>query len=146
LITEGVRRPVPGLASHPLLEPSSPIVDVTRRMGGVVFACFLVADGRDLVKVSVFWGLGGRPDTGLLLLSPPAPPAGLTRRELEVLGLLVEGCSNRIVARALRISQRTAAAHVEHILEKLHCDCRCAAAVWAVREGAYIPSDLRRGA
>ncbi len=56
----------------------------------------------------------------------------LTPRELEVLRLLREGCSNRVIAERLFISDRTAQTHVQHILDKLGVPTRGAAAVAAV--------------
>jgi DNA-binding NarL/FixJ family response regulator len=64
---------------------------------------------------------------------------GLTPRELEVLGLLVDGRSNREIARALVVAQRTVAAHIEHILVKLATPTRTLAAVRAERAGLYVP-------
>ena len=61
--------------------------------------------------------------------------AGLTAREIEVLGLVAEGRSNRAIAEALGISHRTAAVHVVNILNKLGLDSRTAAATYAVRQG-----------
>ena len=43
----------------------------------------------------------------------------LTRRELEIAGLLAEGLSNKEIAARLVISQRTVETHVDHILSKL---------------------------
>jgi len=43
----------------------------------------------------------------------------VTKRELEVRAELASGAINRLVARALRIDERTAATHVEHLLMKL---------------------------
>ncbi|MCZ4590011.1 LuxR C-terminal-related transcriptional regulator [Rhodococcus opacus] len=54
----------------------------------------------------------------------------LTRRELEVAELLARGLSNREIAAALTISQRTAETHVEHILSKLSLENRTQAAAW----------------
>jgi predicted ATPase/DNA-binding CsgD family transcriptional regulator len=62
-------------------------------------------------------------------------PGGLTRREVEVLRLLVEGKSDREIAAALYISPRTVMRHVSHILNKLDVESRTAAATWAVRQG-----------
>ena len=61
--------------------------------------------------------------------------AGLTDRELEVIGLVVQGFSNRRIARSLVISERTAEAHVAHILAKLGLDSRVQIAVWGSEQG-----------
>jgi predicted ATPase/DNA-binding CsgD family transcriptional regulator len=58
---------------------------------------------------------------------------GLSRRELEVLRLLVEGCSDREVGERLSISPHTASKHVARILGKLEVPTRAAAAAVAVR-------------
>jgi DNA-binding CsgD family transcriptional regulator/tetratricopeptide (TPR) repeat protein len=65
----------------------------------------------------------------------PATPFGLTAREVEVLGLLADGASNRQIARTLFISERTAAVHVSHILAKLQAGTRQQAAATAYRAG-----------
>jgi DNA-binding NarL/FixJ family response regulator len=72
-------------------------------------------------------------------MTPEADCRGLTRRELEVLGLLVDGCSNQQIARRLSVAPRTIAAHVEHVLDKLDAPTRTRAAVIAEREGCYVP-------
>jgi non-specific serine/threonine protein kinase len=61
--------------------------------------------------------------------------AGLTRREVEVLRLLVEGCSDREIATILFVSRHTATNHVKSILGKLGAPSRAAAAAAAVRHG-----------
>ena len=76
-----------------------------------------------------------------IVLDSPAPrlaPATsfpLTNRELDVLRLVMQGCSNRAIAEHLFISERTVGNHITHILTKLDLDCRTAAAVWGVRNG-----------
>ncbi|MGY1663755.1 response regulator transcription factor [Geodermatophilus sp. SYSU D00705] len=77
--------------------------------------------------------------TGLVLVSPPGDLRGLTPRELEVLGLLVEGASNAMIARALVVAPRTVAAHLEHVLVKLAAPSRTLAAVRAERAGLFVP-------
>ncbi len=59
-------------------------------------------------------------------------PGGLTDREIEVLRLVADGCSNREVARRLQISPRTADHHVQHIYAKIGVSSRAAAALFAV--------------
>ncbi|WP_460351492.1 ATP-binding protein [Actinoallomurus acanthiterrae] len=66
--------------------------------------------------------------------APPAErgiAAVLTRREREIADLVAEGRSNKEIAAALVISQRTAEGHVEHILRKLGFTSRAQiAAAW----------------
>ncbi|WP_144750946.1 helix-turn-helix transcriptional regulator [Curtobacterium pusillum] len=85
--------------------------------------------GRDLDTVAC----------GVVVLSPAPRLRGLTPRELEVLGHVIEGCSNLEIARALRVAPRTIAAHLEHILVKLDAPSRTLAAVRAERAGLYVP-------
>lgn len=61
--------------------------------------------------------------------------ARLTPRELEVLALIGAGASNPVIADALHITRRTAATHVEHILQKLHVVNRLQAVVAASELG-----------
>jgi DNA-binding CsgD family transcriptional regulator len=59
----------------------------------------------------------------------------LTRRELDVLALLAEGASNKIIARQLGISVHTAKFHVGSILDKLDATGRTDAVAHAARRG-----------
>jgi DNA-binding NarL/FixJ family response regulator len=73
---------------------------------------------------------------GPLMRSSGAPGAGidqLTSREREVLAELVKGKSNREIARALTVSEKTVKAHVSAVLAKLGVQDRTQAAVLAVR-------------
>jgi DNA-binding NarL/FixJ family response regulator len=66
-----------------------------------------------------------------------APPRGLsrlTKRELEVLGLLAEGKSQGDIAGSLVISQKTVGTHIEHILSKLGVNSRAQAVAVAYRD------------
>jgi DNA-binding CsgD family transcriptional regulator len=70
---------------------------------------------------------------------PPRVSGGrtaLTRRELEVLRLIARGDTNREIAEMLTISERTAAVHVSHVLQKLGVGRRVEAAVYATWEAA----------
>ena len=59
----------------------------------------------------------------------------LTARELEVLKLVGEGCSNRDIAGRLYIAENTVKNHLRNILQKLHFDNRVQAAAYAIRRG-----------
>ena len=61
--------------------------------------------------------------------------AALTRRELEVLALMAEGASNKVIARRLGISVHTAKFHVGSLLDKLDATGRTDAVAQAVRQG-----------
>ncbi len=56
----------------------------------------------------------------------------LTERELEILGYIAQGLSNKGIAKALDISHDTVKLHVRHILAKLNLSSRVEAAVYAV--------------
>lgn len=64
---------------------------------------------------------------------PPAPSAGLTEREQELLGLLASGLSNKAIARAMSLSENTVKYHLKHILKKLSVHNRTEAAAYAIR-------------
>ncbi|AXM89140.1 DNA-binding response regulator [Anoxybacillus ayderensis] len=59
----------------------------------------------------------------------------LTRRECEVLQLLVDGKSNKGIADALFISEKTVKNHVSNILQKLNVNDRTQAVVVAIKNG-----------
>ncbi|MFD8148404.1 response regulator [Streptomyces sp. NPDC059708] len=67
--------------------------------------------------------------------APGGRPGALTDREREVLGLIADGRSNREIARALVLSEKTVKTHVSNILMKLDLSDRTQAALWAVRHG-----------
>lgn len=64
--------------------------------------------------------------------SDPGPVEALTDREREVIGLLAQGASNKEIASALFITERTARTHVSNILGKLGLASRTQAALYAV--------------
>jgi predicted ATPase/DNA-binding CsgD family transcriptional regulator len=74
----------------------------------------------------------GLPRRGSKATKPSQPAGGetLSKRELQVAELVAQGLSNREIASSLVISQRTAEAHVEHILVKLGFSSRAQVAVW----------------
>jgi DNA-binding CsgD family transcriptional regulator len=148
---DGATQVLPGLASHPLLASDSPALAAAR--AGI---------GRGHIHTAFVWPLGGRhapaghmritalaaaedvpaPLIGVVLVAPPGDLRGLTARELEILGFLIDGWSNGEIARWLVVAQRTVAAHLEHILAKLQSHTRTLAAVRAEREGLYVPRPI----
>ena len=68
----------------------------------------------------------------------------LTEREREVLALVAEGRSNREIAAALRISEKTVETHIGRILQKLGLTSRTEAALWAVQNGLRKGSGMEK--
>ncbi len=104
---------------------------------GVAEAVDAVMRGHTLISPSMagkllaeFTSLSHGEDDG----AAPAPLPRLTGRELEVLGLVAKGLTNREVGAELQISENTAKNHVRNILEKLHLHSRMEAVLYAVRE------------
>jgi HD-GYP domain-containing protein (c-di-GMP phosphodiesterase class II) len=62
-------------------------------------------------------------------------PAGLTDRELEVLGLVIQGLSNRQMADALVVSPKTIDHHIQHIYDKIGVSTRVGATLFALQHG-----------
>jgi DNA-binding NarL/FixJ family response regulator len=79
------------------------------------------------------------PEAAGTLLRPGSWPArgldALTAREREVLAELAQGRSNREIARALQVSEKTVKTHVSSVLAKLGVQDRTQAALFAVRHG-----------
>lgn len=67
--------------------------------------------------------------------SAPDPLAGLSNREREVLGLLLEGLPNKLIARRLGISEKTVKAHLTSVFRTIGVTDRVQAVLWAEREG-----------
>ena len=65
---------------------------------------------------------------------------GLTARELEVLQLVVAGCSNKEIGSKLHISEATVKTHINNLLSKLRVSDRTQAATTALQRGiVHLP-------
>jgi DNA-binding NarL/FixJ family response regulator len=76
-----------------------------------------------------------QPPTGRAATARPRYPAGLSAREVEVLGLVAEGLTDAEVAARLFLSPRTISQHLRSIYNKLGVNTRTAAARFAVEHG-----------
>lgn len=147
LLPDGGTQPLPGLEDHELLAADSPVVDLAwmTLLAGQVYKTFMwpSPDGSPSgghVRISVLAsGELSALVLGAILVTPDVECRTLTPRELQVLGLLVDGRSNQQIARRLAVAPRTVAAHVEHLLTKLEAPSRTLAAIRAEREGCYVP-------
>jgi predicted ATPase/class 3 adenylate cyclase/DNA-binding CsgD family transcriptional regulator len=79
----------------------------------------------------------------LLLQATAARPAGLSRREIDVLRLVAGGRTTSEIAAELFISAKTADHHIQHIYTKIGVSNRAAATRWAVRH-EMVPNDTAR--
>jgi DNA-binding CsgD family transcriptional regulator len=151
LTCAGNTLPLPGLPTHPLLEVGSDVAAVATELltAGRSYSSFLCpyqpSDAPDShLRITM---LACPPDSldgmmAVVLVSPSGDMRRLTRRELQILGLIIEGWPNHRIAAALVVTQRTVNAHLEHILAKLDAPTRTLAAVRALRFGLYVPRPL----
>jgi ATP/maltotriose-dependent transcriptional regulator MalT len=119
----------------------------TRVLIGLACRALGDADGEALeldAALSTFQQLGARTDAARvqrLVASGATPVASiLSPRELEVLGLLATGMTNRKIAAELVISDKTVARHVSNIFAKLGVSSRAAATAYAYEHDLVEPS------
>jgi DNA-binding NarL/FixJ family response regulator len=67
--------------------------------------------------------------------SAPDPLAGISPREREVLGLLLDGMPNKLIARRLAISEKTVKSHLTSIFRVIGVNDRVQAILWVERHG-----------
>jgi DNA-binding NarL/FixJ family response regulator len=70
---------------------------------------------------------------------PQPDKLALTKRELEVLNLMADGLTTKVIASKLGITFKTAACHRGRILQKLSVDSTVSAVRWAIRSGIVEP-------
>jgi two-component system nitrate/nitrite response regulator NarL len=74
----------------------------------------------------------------LLATVEDSPVRQLSAREKVILRCIIEGCSNKAIARTLAISEATVKVHVKSILRKVRVHSRTQAAIWGMRYGSSI--------
>jgi DNA-binding CsgD family transcriptional regulator len=114
----------------------------TRVLMGLGFRALGDPDGAEMELDAARWvfeNLGAAPDLARVerLSQTVAPRAagGLTAREVEVLGLVATGKTNRAIAADLFLSEKTVARHVSNIFTKLGVSSRSAATAFAYENG-----------
>lgn len=73
------------------------------------------------------------------LATPNTPKFGLTSRELDVIGAIVAGESNRVIAERLAISQQTVKHHLSRVFEKTGVSSRLELAIFAIKHNLVLP-------
>ena len=61
--------------------------------------------------------------------------ADLTARELEILQLVLAGCTNKAIAAQICISEKTVEFHLDNIYSKVGVRTRLMASIWALQRG-----------
>ncbi|KAM3091966.1 DNA-binding response regulator [Phormidesmis sp. 146-12] len=69
---------------------------------------------------------------------PDLPSQSLTPREIEVLGMLAEGLSNKTIARRLMLSEHTVKFHISSLFSKLNVSSRTEAVILGARQGLIL--------
>jgi DNA-binding NarL/FixJ family response regulator len=80
--------------------------------------------------------------TAVVTVSPPGDLRGLTRRQLAILGLLIDDWPDQRIAAAMNLALLTVAEIIEHILDRLAASTRTLAILRAAHQGLYIPRSL----
>ncbi len=80
----------------------------------------------------------GRPGADASPGLAPTQPLALTAREGEVAAMIARGLSNRRIADALAVSERTVEWHVGNVLRKLRLESRVQIAVWTIDERGEV--------
>ena len=71
---------------------------------------------------------------------PERKTYGLTPREMEVIGCIVEGCSNRDIAKQFNLSEETVKRHLSNIFDKTGVSTRLELAMFAIAHELVNPS------
>jgi DNA-binding NarL/FixJ family response regulator len=71
---------------------------------------------------------------------PQRKTYGLTPREMEVVGCIVEGCSNRDIAKQFSLSEETVKRHLSNIFDKTGVSTRLELALFAIAHQLIVPS------
>lgn len=103
-------------------------------------AVSLLTEGGSYIPPEILDGAGGEVGAPAKTLPEESPLRRLTPRQLDTLTLLVEGCSNKEIARRLGVIESTVKTHVKIILRKLGVTNRTQAAMLANQLG-WPPKD-----
>jgi len=106
-------------------------------MGETIFppaflSCILDPEGPNLVEAAPN-DENGEP---IVLAAESSPP--ISPREKLILGCLIEGNSNKSIARKIDIAEATVKVHIKAILRKIRVQNRTQAAIWAMNNGALM--------
>jgi DNA-binding CsgD family transcriptional regulator len=131
---EALREPLGDFMSATLQAARERALQMVRiQLGERGFAAAFAAGRNMSLDDAVLLARGGeRTDT---------PPSGLTARERDVARLVAKGLTNREIAEALVLTERTTESHLTHIFGKLGLHSRTQLAAWALEHGLSVQRD-----
>jgi len=97
----------------------------------------LVMLGETLLPASILTSMCARLETPPVPMPTSVIPTRLSAQEERILGYLVQGHSNKAIARELGIADATVKVHVKAILKKIGAQNRTQAAIWATRNAGF---------
>jgi len=120
-----------------------PYLATTRSQLGEVAWEEALAQGRAVgLEEAIEYAISDKPSVTTLYFTPEQPsapepkyPAGLTSREIEVLGLVASGMTSTKIAEELFLSPRTVNTHINSIYHKIGVNSRAAATRYALEHG-----------
>jgi DNA-binding NarL/FixJ family response regulator len=107
---------------------------VTLGLADAVILCMHTQSGLDRLPATAATAAQRPPRAPVSVFAP-----GLTSRERQVLRLLIQGASNKDVAKRLDIRSNTVRTHVQNLLAKLRVHTRLEAVTLAIRAGLIDP-------
>ena len=116
-------------AFHAMIEPRPYREPLSPEKAAAVLGEEAKAGRQDPGMVAAVLEAAGQPSL------PVERPAGLTEREVEIVGLLAQGLQTKQMARALDISVKTADRHIQNAYRKIGVSTRAAATLFAAEHG-----------
>ena len=142
--TRAIRNELPEteVLAFSILESPSVVEAIRAGAIGYLLKDTQAAELRTAIKAATTGQVHFSPQASAYLLGAvrmPERPQLLTPREMDVLSLLVQGQSNKEIARTLHLVEETVKDHVRHILAKLGVKSRTQAVLAAIRLGMVSP-------
>ncbi len=128
--SEAIFRSIPSSLMEPFRAAHQQAIDDARTALGESGYLAAYAAGLEMTRDEIVeYAVDSRPPT-TRAVAPPTPEGPLSRREMEVAGLVADGATNAQVAARLFISERTVESHMASIFNKLGLDTRLQVARW----------------
>ena len=134
----------PHVAISALKAGAAGVIDETFGATDLADSISQVREGKFVISAALAARLAQEYATGRETARNVHAEAELTNREMEVLRLLAEGCTNRDIANRLSLSEHTVRAHLRGVMQKLQVSNRVQAAALAWQGRATI-KDMRVG-